>query len=97
MDKASGTEAAGNRQTNQYNDFANLRWLGARVGVKTGDLIQFKDVVAGASRASQNAHSVRFGLGDWTGADWVRVLWPTGEQAVRTDVEGNQRLFIQSP
>ncbi len=32
LDPASGTDQAGNLQTTQYNDFANLRWLGAVVG-----------------------------------------------------------------
>ena len=30
IDPASGTDTAGNLQTTGYNDFANLRWLGAR-------------------------------------------------------------------
>jgi hypothetical protein len=29
IDPASGTDAAGTLQTTQYNDFANMRWLGA--------------------------------------------------------------------
>ena len=32
MDPASGTDAAGTLKTTTYNDFANLRWLGARSG-----------------------------------------------------------------
>ncbi len=32
IDPASGTDAAGTLQTTTYNDFANLRWLGWRVG-----------------------------------------------------------------
>ena len=65
-----------------------------RVVVKTGDVVQFRDLTAGSSRASQNATSVRFGLGQWTGAEWVAVLWPDGRQVVLTDVEGNQVLEI---
>ena len=30
IDPASGTDAAGNLRTTQYNDFSNLRWLGSR-------------------------------------------------------------------
>ena len=32
LDPASGTDAAGNLLTTQYNDFANMRWLGAVQG-----------------------------------------------------------------
>ena len=33
MDPASGTDASGNLLTTKYNDFANLHWLGAQLGV----------------------------------------------------------------
>lgn len=32
IDPASGTDASGNLRTTQYNDFANLRWLGSASG-----------------------------------------------------------------
>jgi hypothetical protein len=73
----------------------NLRAIGARVLVKTGDLVQFRDVTAGSSRASQNEHTVRFGLGEWTGAEWVAVQWPSGGQTVVRNVEGNRRLVME--
>lgn len=66
----------------------------ARVLVKTGDLVQFREIYGGSSRASQNALSARFGLGDWSGADYVAVQWQTGAQTVVTGVEGNQRLVM---
>lgn len=68
--------------------------ISARVGVKTGDLIQFRDVTGGSSRASQNELTVRFGLGDWDGADWVVVLWPDGSQVAAVHVPANQRLAL---
>ena len=33
LDPASGTDLAGNLVTTRYNDFPNLRWLGAKAGV----------------------------------------------------------------
>ena len=66
----------------------------ARVLVKTGDLVQFREIYGGSSRASQNALSARFGLGDWSGAEYVAVQWQTGVQTVVTGVEGNQRLVM---
>ncbi len=65
-----------------------------RVVVKTGDTVLWRDLTAGSSRASQNALSARFGLGQYTGAAWVAVVWPTGEQRVVLNVEGNQVLDL---
>ena len=66
--------------------------IGARVVVRTGDLVRFRDITGGSSRASQNAMSARFGLGHWNGADWVAVLWPDGRQVAAINVEGNRVL-----
>jgi enediyne biosynthesis protein E4 len=73
----------------------NLRAIGARVLVKTGELVQFRDLTAGSSRASQNEHTVRFGLGEWSGAEWVAVQWPSGAQKVVRNVEGNRRVMVE--
>ncbi len=73
-------------------DGGNLGAIGARVLVRTGDLVQFRDLTAGSSRASQNEHTIRMGLGEWSGADWVSVQWPSGRQAVVRNVDGDQRL-----
>ncbi len=66
----------------------------ARVLVKTGDLVQFREIYGGSSRASQNALGARFGLGNWTGAEYVAVQWPNGAQSIVTGVVGNQRLLM---
>ena len=98
-------ETDGSRVTLYRNetDVAEQRFLhvrapiGTRVLVATGELVQFRDVKAGSSRASQNEHTVRFGLGAWSGAEWVAVQRPTGEQVVLMNVEGNQRLVVEVP
>lgn len=71
--------------------------VGARVAVQTGELLQFLDVHGGSSRASQNELTVRFGLGDVTGADWVGALWPDGRQLAVTGVEGNRVVELSPP
>ena len=71
--------------------------VSARVVVKTGALLQFRDINGGSSRASQNATSARFGLGQWTGAEWVAVVWPDGRQLVVTGVAGNRVLELPLP
>ncbi|MCA9704581.1 MAG: CRTAC1 family protein [Myxococcales bacterium] len=71
--------------------------VGARVAVATGALVQFLDVTAGSSRASQHELSARFGLGQARGADWVGVLWPDGQQVVVRHAGAGQRLRLSRP
>ena len=72
--------------------------VGARVVVVTPDgVTQFRDITGGSSRASQNAHSVRFGLGDWDGASTVAVLWPDGRSLAAVNVAGDQVLRLSAP
>ena len=66
--------------------------VGARVVVSTDDLLRFRDVTAGSSRASQNELTVRLGLGQVRGADWVGIVWPNGQQRVFTNVGANATL-----
>ena len=68
--------------------------ISGRVVVKTGDLLQFRDITGGSSRASQNAMSVRFGLGHWSGAEYVAVLFPDGRQRAVRNVAGEQILDL---
>lgn len=70
--------------------------VSGRVVVKAGDLVQWRDLQAGSSRASTNEHSVRFGLGQVTGADWVAVLWPDGRQLAVYGVAGDQHLVLSA-
>jgi hypothetical protein len=74
--------------------FAASGAVSARVFVKTGPLLQFREIYGGSSRASQNAIPARFGLGQRTGADWVAVQWPDGREIVVQGVEGNRRLHL---
>jgi len=71
--------------------------INARVAIRSGDLIQFRDITGGSSRASQNELSVRFGIGHWTGVEWVVVLWPNGDHAAATHVAGNQTVTMHAP
>jgi enediyne biosynthesis protein E4 len=69
--------------------------LGARVVVVTGDLVQFRDITGGSSRASQSALSARFGLGGWDGAEEVHVAWPDGRVLSYVNVPGDAALVVE--
>lgn len=70
--------------------------ISARVVVKTGDLVQFADIEGGAGKSSSNAISARFGLGQWTGADWVAAIWPDGRELSALNVPGNRTLVLSA-
>lgn len=65
-----------------------------RVVVKVGETVLWRDITGGSSRASQNALTTRFGLGQRTGADWVAVLWPDGRQMAVYNVPGDRRITL---
>jgi enediyne biosynthesis protein E4 len=93
------------RGTNQYLEVEVARSPGVgefggvsgRVVVKVGDTVLWRDLTGGSSRASQNAMSVRFGLGQYTGAEWVAVLWPDGRELSALNVPGNTKITLSAP
>lgn len=66
--------------------------ISARVVISSGGVVQFEDITGGSSRASQSALSARFGLGSWSGADWVFIAWQDGRTLAYTNVPGDQIL-----
>ncbi len=69
--------------------------VGARVVLAFPDgSTVFRDITGGSSRASQNAHSARFGLGPWDGVATVAVLWPDGRSLAAVNVPGDQVLHL---
>jgi hypothetical protein len=68
--------------------------IGARVVVKVGGTLQFRDLTGGSSRASENALSVRFGLDGWDGADVVFVAWPDGRTRSYVNVPADAVLHV---
>jgi hypothetical protein len=68
--------------------------IGARVVVRTPDGLQFRDLTGGASRGSQNALTVRFGLDGWDGAESIFVAWPDGRTRSLVNVPADQVLSV---
>ncbi len=71
--------------------------VAARVVVKAGDVVQFRDIRGGSSRGSQNPLAVRFGLGPYTGAEWVAALFPDGRQLAVRHVPADRVLDLAHP
>ena len=69
--------------------------IGARVRVRTGDLLQLREVHSGGSYLSQSELVLHFGLGAHDTADWVEVRWPSGQVSVLTDVPAGQQVLLR--
>ena len=76
---------------------ANRLALGAQVSVRTGDLLQMREVQSGGSYLSQSELVLHFGLGERARADRVEVRWPTGATSVLESVEAGQQITIRQP
>jgi hypothetical protein len=72
---------------------SNRLAIGARVTVKSGRLVQFNEVRAGASYLSQNDLRLHFGLGADNSMNTVTIHWPSGKVEILRDVPAD---FIYS-
>ena len=73
---------------------SNRDAIGARVKVKTGHLIQIREVRSGSSYLSQNDMRLHFGLGKHRQVDQVEIRWPSGLQEHLAGIEANQTLTL---
>ena len=68
--------------------------VGARIRLKAGDLIQLREINAGASYLSFNSLTAEFGLVKETTVDWIEVIWPGGNTERFTGIGLNQRVTL---
>ena len=97
IDPASGTDTSGNLRTTQYNDFANLRWLGSRTSTSA--------VFSGADIGQWHCVETRMRLNDAGQSNGTFQLWIDGElEADRTGLNwlgsysayGINALFLEN-
>ena len=69
---------------------------GARVEVRTGELVQTRQVHGGSTFASQSELTAHFGLGSAKVIDEIRVTWNDGSVTRMVDVAPNANLLIES-
>jgi hypothetical protein len=69
---------------------ANTRALGARVTVRTGDVVQTAQVGADCSYLSQSDTDLHFGIGQADAVDELTIYWPDGIQETHRNVLPNQ-------
>jgi hypothetical protein len=73
---------------------SNRSAIGARIELKTGNLVQTRIVKSGGSYLSQSDLRQHFGLGDAKTIDEVTIRWPSGRVQVERSVKVNQITTI---
>ena len=74
---------------------ANRDGVGARIEVTEDGRTRWRRVRTGSSYASQSELPVTLGLGNATGVESVRVIWPGGRVDETGPLEANQRITIE--
>jgi hypothetical protein len=73
---------------------ANRNAIGARVDLKTGDVIQRQQIMGGRSYLSHPERVLTFGLGDVKHIDELTIEWPGGGTQTMRDLEADQVLQV---
>ena len=69
--------------------------IGARVSIKTGDLIQTREVRSGDGYLSQRDLTLHFGISDYAQVDSIEVQWQSGTRQQIKSVPANQVLSLK--
>jgi enediyne biosynthesis protein E4 len=73
---------------------SNRDGVGARVVVRSGDLVQTEEKMSASSYLSQNDPRLHFGLGKRNEIDEIVIRWPSGKVQKLTGVKINQILTV---
>ena len=74
---------------------SNRDGIGSRVEVSVGGAALWQIVKTGSSYASQSELPLTFGLGSAAGADFVRIIWPSGRVDSIGAVRANQVITVR--
>ena len=107
---AVGGQEIGDRQANAFfeNQGTSNHWLtirlvgtksnrdavGAKVTVWTGGLLRFQEVALGTGFGCTNSLPVELGLGSYTEADRVDIVWPSGTSQTLLRVPADQFIWV---
>ncbi|MEM6455388.1 MAG: CRTAC1 family protein [Acidobacteriota bacterium] len=76
-------------------DGMNPDAVGARIYLRSGGKLQFREIVLGDGYGSQNTLRMHFGLGAQTTADELKIVWPrSGREQIFTNVAGNRIVEV---
>ena len=73
----------------------NRDGIGSKIRLRSGNITQLREIIAGSSYMSFNSLIAEFGLGSQMLVDWLEVRWLNGKIEQFTDIEVNQQIVIQ--
>jgi len=76
---------------------SNRDAVGARITLRSGGLLQTREVHAGSGYQSASSLTQYFGLGSATNVDEIHIRWPSGVESGLTDVTPDQLLVVREP
>ena len=72
----------------------NISAIGAKLTLRAGDLIQYREVTAGSNYESQNPLVQHFGLAANSTVDQLTITWPDGSAESIENLPANQLLVV---
>jgi len=73
---------------------SNNNGIGARIIIKSGDLVQVKEVRAGSSFLSTESPWPTFGIGQHKEIDEITVHWPSGNIDKLVEIDANKMIIV---
>ena len=73
---------------------SNRDGIGAKVTLRVGDSVIYREVSGGCGFGSTNSLSLEIGLKAYTKVDTLEIVWPSGQVDTHRNLSVNQRLII---
>ncbi|MDA8693449.1 FG-GAP-like repeat-containing protein, partial [Saprospiraceae bacterium] len=79
----------------KLDEINSAKKIGAKITVKTGDVIQYQEYSFVRGYESTMEQSLNFGLGTATKVDEIKIVWPDNNVQILKDIATNQVLKIK--
>ena len=73
---------------------SNRDGIGAKVTLRVGDSVIYREVSGGCGFGSTNSLSLEIGLKAGTGVDVLEIVWPSGQVDIHRNLSVNRKLVI---
>ena len=73
---------------------SNRDGIGAKVTLRVGDSVIYREVSGGCGFGSTNSLSLEIGLGKHTKVDTLEIVWPSGQVDTHRNLSVNQKRVI---
>ncbi len=74
---------------------SNAMGIGAFLELKTDDIVQYNYTLCGEGYSSQNSKNEFFGLREHTSIEYLKVIWPSGQEDIIENLDVNQQITVR--